>query len=56
VSHGELQAGATGVAAAVLGVASVDASVGVVALGPLDPDAVGPRVQRAAQEVAAALR
>jgi len=56
VSHGELQQGATGVAAAVLGVRSVEASVGVVALGPLDPDTVGPRVVAAAEEVAAALR
>ncbi len=56
VSHGELQPGATGVAAPVPGLTSVQASVGVVALGPLDPDSVAPRVLQAAAEVAAALR
>lgn len=55
VSKGELQAGATGVAAPVLGVPQVQASVGVVALGELDVDVVGPRVEQAAREVAGAL-
>jgi DNA-binding IclR family transcriptional regulator len=55
VTHGELQAGATGVAAAVVGVPSLQASVGVVALGTLDPAKVGPRVEQAAREVAVAL-
>ncbi len=56
VSRGELQPGATGVAAAVLGVPQVQASVGVVALADLDVDTVGPRVEQAAREVAALLR
>jgi DNA-binding IclR family transcriptional regulator len=56
VSEGELQAGAHGVAAPVLGVAGLEASVGVVALGRLDIERVGPRVVRAAAEVAAVLR
>jgi|SRR5450631_845062 len=55
VSRGELQPGATGVAAPVLGVPHVQASVGVVALGDLDVEAVGPRVEAAAREVAGAL-
>ena len=55
VSHGELQPGATGIAAPVTGVPSVQASVGVVALGPLNAEEVVPRVLRAAREVAAVL-
>ena len=55
VSQGELQPGAHGVAAAVLGVEGLEASVGVVALAPLDADVVGPRVVAAAAEVARAL-
>jgi DNA-binding IclR family transcriptional regulator len=55
VSRGELQPGATGIAAPVSGVPSVQASVGVVALGPLDVDEVAPRVLQAARDVAAAL-
>ncbi|HSK27232.1 MAG TPA: helix-turn-helix domain-containing protein [Jiangellales bacterium] len=55
-SEGELQPGARGVAAPVVGVPAVEASVGVVALGDLDATTVGPRVVRAAAEVAAALR
>jgi DNA-binding IclR family transcriptional regulator len=49
---GELQPGAYGVAAPVLGLEGLEASVGVVALGPLDPDVVGPRVIEAATAVA----
>jgi DNA-binding IclR family transcriptional regulator len=56
VSAGELQPGAHGVAAAVTGVPAVEASVGVVTLGDLDNDAVGPQVVAAAREVGAALR
>ena len=56
VSSGELQPGAWGVAAPVLGVAGVEASVGVVALAELDVDDVGVRVLRAAGEVARVLR
>lgn len=56
VSSGELQPGAVGVAAPLVGVPNVEASVGVVALGQLDVARVGPLVERAAAEVAAALR
>jgi DNA-binding IclR family transcriptional regulator len=56
VSEGELQPGAHGVAAPVLGVSAVDASVGVVALTDLDPGRVGPRVVEAAEELAHRLR
>ncbi len=52
---GELQAGAQGVAAPVLGVEGLAASVGIVTLGELDPAAVGPLVEAAAAEVAARL-
>jgi DNA-binding IclR family transcriptional regulator len=51
-TSGELQAGAYGVAAPVLGVEGLEASVGVVALGPLDVDEVGPHVSAAAAAVA----
>ncbi len=54
-SVGELQPGAYGLAAPVVGVPGLEASVGVVALGPLDDDAVAAEVVRAAAEVAAAL-
>jgi DNA-binding IclR family transcriptional regulator len=56
VSSGEVQQGAYGIAAPVLGVPGVEASVGVVALGELDEQDVGTRVARAAAEVARALR
>jgi DNA-binding IclR family transcriptional regulator len=52
VTSGELQAGAQGVSSPVLGVPGVEASIGVVVLGKLDRDFVGPRVARAAVEVA----
>lgn len=55
-SEGELQPGASGIAAAVAGVPTVEASVGVVALTGLDPVVVGPRVVRAADEIARRLR
>jgi len=55
VSEGELQAGAHGVAAPVLGVEGLEASVGVVALAPLELGPVGPRVRAAAAAVAQAL-
>jgi DNA-binding IclR family transcriptional regulator len=55
-SEGELQPGAQGVAAPLIGVPGLEASVGVVALGSLEVERVGPRVVRAAAEVAAALR
>ncbi|APU12208.1 MULTISPECIES: IclR family transcriptional regulator [Actinoalloteichus] len=55
VSCGELQTGAHGVAAPVMGVDGLRASVGVVALAPLDAEVVGPQVLRAAEDIAAAL-
>ncbi len=55
-TSGELQAGAYGVAAPVIGVPGVEASVGVVALGGLDTDGVGPKVAATAREVAQRLR
>ncbi|CAN5569414.1 helix-turn-helix domain-containing protein [soil metagenome] len=55
VTHGELQPGASGVAAPLLGVSGLAASVGVVALGELDVTVVGDTVVRAAREVAVRL-
>lgn len=55
VTSGELQTGAQGIAAPVLGVEGLEASVGVVAIGELDTARVGPLVVTAAGEVAAAL-
>ncbi|MBM7076611.1 IclR family transcriptional regulator [Micromonospora humida] len=52
---GELQAGAYGVAAPVLGVPGLEASVGVISLAPLPVDTVGPQVTTAARTIAAAL-
>ncbi|WP_229400974.1 IclR family transcriptional regulator [Micromonospora okii] len=54
-SSGELQPGAHGVAAPVLGVPGLEASVGVVALTPLDPEVVGEQVLAAARAIATAL-
>lgn len=54
-SSGELQPGAYGVAAPVCGVEGLEASVGVVALAPLDVETVGPRVTSAAAALATAL-
>ncbi|RAO23485.1 hypothetical protein ONO23_01496 [Micromonospora noduli] len=54
-SSGELQAGAYGVAAPVLGVPGLEASVGVVALAPLDVDTIGPEVLAAARAITTAL-
>jgi DNA-binding IclR family transcriptional regulator len=54
-SSGELQPGAYGIAAPVLGVPGLEASVGVVALAPLDVMSVGARVARAAATVSEAL-
>ncbi|MFB9433820.1 helix-turn-helix domain-containing protein [Streptoalloteichus tenebrarius] len=56
VTHGELQAGAFGVASPVRGVPGLRASVGVVAMEQLDVDEVGPHVVAAAAAVAAALQ
>jgi DNA-binding IclR family transcriptional regulator len=52
---GELQHGAYGVAAPVLGVEGLEASVGVIALAPLDAAALGPQVVAAAEAVTDAL-
>ncbi|MFF5174015.1 IclR family transcriptional regulator [Micromonospora sp. NPDC000089] len=52
---GELQSGAYGVAAPVLGVPGLEASVGVVALAPLELATVGPQVAAAAEAIAVAL-
>jgi DNA-binding IclR family transcriptional regulator len=49
---GELQAGARGVAAPLVGVEGLEASVGIVTLGDLDAAEVGPKVVAAAAEVA----
>ncbi|RZU72032.1 IclR-like helix-turn-helix domain-containing protein [Micromonospora kangleipakensis] len=54
-TSGELQSGAYGVAAPVLGVPGLEASVGVVSLAPLDVDVVGAQVAAAATAIAAAL-
>lgn len=55
VTAGELQPGARGLAAPVLGVEGLEASIGVVTLGDLDADALGPLVARAAADLAARL-
>jgi DNA-binding IclR family transcriptional regulator len=52
VTHDELQPGASGLAAPIRGVPGLEGSVGVVALGDLDVDAVGVRVVRAASDLA----
>lgn len=55
-TEGELQAGALGLAAPILGLPGVEASVGVVALGNLDADEAGPSVVGAARDIAERLR
>lgn len=54
-STGELQSGAHGVAAPILGVEGLEASVGVVSLTPLDAATVGPRVRTTADTITTAL-
>ncbi|WP_062648016.1 IclR family transcriptional regulator [Streptomyces maremycinicus] len=56
LTHGDLEAGASGAAAPLLGVTGVEGSVGVVMLADSVPERVGPRVVDAAREVAEALR
>lgn len=56
LTHGELEAGACGAAAPLVGVSGVEGSVGVVMLADAVPERVGPRVLDAAREVADALR
>lgn len=55
-SSGELEAGASGVAAPVRGLAGLRASVGVVSLDPLHADTVGPHLVRTAAALTKALR
>lgn len=54
-TDGELQAGAHGLAAPVLGVAGLEASIGVVSLRPLDTVQVGRAVVGAAERLATSL-
>ncbi len=54
-SAGELERGAQGVAAPVLGVPGLEASVGIVSLRDIDAHAVGPQVVRAAAAITRAL-
>ncbi|MEW2517711.1 IclR family transcriptional regulator [Actinacidiphila alni] len=56
LTHGELEAGASGAAAPLLGVPGIEGSVGVVMLADSVPERVGVRVVEAATEVADALR
>ena len=55
-SSGELQPGAYGIAAPILGVNGLEASVGVVALGDLVAEQVGPQVVAAAERISQVLR
>jgi DNA-binding IclR family transcriptional regulator len=55
-SSGELQDGASGIAAPVRGVSGLRASVGVVTLEPLDARVVGPQVVEAAAALSEVLR
>lgn len=55
-TSGELQPGAFGVAAAVPGVDGLEASVGVIALAPLEETSTAPEVISAAEAVAILLR
>jgi DNA-binding IclR family transcriptional regulator len=54
-TSGELQAGANGIAAPVFAGPGIEASVGVIDLEPLDAVVIGPRVIRAADELAGRL-
>ena len=54
-TRGELQTGAYGVAAPVLGVPGLEASAGVVAMSPLELPVVAEQVRAAADAIAAAL-
>jgi DNA-binding IclR family transcriptional regulator len=56
VTEGELQEGAHGIAAPILGLPWLEASVGVVSFGRLDATTVGPRVVETAKELSTALR
>lgn len=56
VTTGELQSGARGLAAPIRGVDGLEASVGVVTLGDLDVETLGPKVAAAAEQIAGSLR
>ena len=56
VTGPEERSGASGAASALLGLSGIEGSVGVVMLGGMVPERVGPRVVEAATEVAEALR
>ncbi|WP_016908430.1 IclR family transcriptional regulator [Streptomyces xiaopingdaonensis] len=56
LTHGELEAGASGAAAPVRGVGGIEGSVGVVMLSEAVSEEIGERVVRAAKDVAEALR
>ena len=56
LTHSELEAGASGAAAPLLGVTGIEGSVGVVMLAESVPEQIGQRVVAAAREVAEALR
>ncbi|MGW7006931.1 IclR family transcriptional regulator [Streptomyces sp. NPDC054933] len=56
LTHSELEAGASGAAAPLLGVTGIEGSVGVVMLADSVPERVGQRVVEAAVEVSEALR
>lgn len=56
VTAGELQPGARGLAAPLLGLEGLEASVGIVTLGDLDVDEVGMRVVDAARRLSVSLR
>jgi DNA-binding IclR family transcriptional regulator len=55
-SSGELERGASGLAVPLAGVPGVEASVGVVAVAPLDAATVGPAVEAVAGAIAKVLR
>jgi DNA-binding IclR family transcriptional regulator len=56
VADGEFQSGAHGIAVPIVGIAGLEASVGVVSMVSLDARTVGPHVSSAAQAVTSALR
>ncbi|MCG5219949.1 helix-turn-helix domain-containing protein [Streptosporangium soli] len=55
VTEGQLQEGARGIAAPLAGLPGLEASVGVVTFGALDPAEVGPQVVATARELSIAL-
>ena len=55
-STGELERGASGLAVPLLGVPGLEASVGVVAVSPVDESRVGPLVLRTAAALVEVLR